>query len=112
MPRPPHIHVNQITAALTAANLLVDVRGELPNTVTSVEDDSRRVTAGGLFIAVRGSERDGHDFLERAAEAGAAVAVVEHPKRTTLPAIIVRDANAPVLSGVPAVSPACTLTRS
>ena len=67
MPRPPHIHVNQITAALTAANLLVDVRGELPNTVTSVEDDSRRVTAGGLFIAVRGSERDGHDFLECAA---------------------------------------------
>ena len=87
----PHIHVNQITAALTAANLLVEVRGDLPESVTSVDDDSRRVRSGGLFIAVRGSERDGHDFLERAAAAGAVVAVVENPSRTTLPAIVVRD---------------------
>lgn len=87
----PHIRVNQITAALTAAHLLVEVRGDLPETVTSVEDDSRHVTSGGLFIAVRGSARDGHDFLDRAADAGAAVAVVENPKRTTLPAIVVRE---------------------
>jgi UDP-N-acetylmuramoyl-L-alanyl-D-glutamate--2,6-diaminopimelate ligase len=88
---PQEIHVSQITAALTAANLFVDARGDLPDVVTSVEDDSRRVTPGGLFIAVRGSERDGHDYLARAGEAGAGMAVVENPKRTQLPSIVVRD---------------------
>ena len=85
------IRTDDITAALTAANVLVEIRGQLPPEVTSVEDDSRRVTAGGLFIAVRGSERDGHDYLDGAATAKAAAAVVEDPKRTSLPALVVRD---------------------
>ena len=85
------IPLNRITAALTAANLLVEVRGNLPDDVTSVEDDSRRVTRGSLFVAVHGSERDGHDFLQRAGAAGATVAVVEDQKRASLPAIVVRD---------------------
>ena len=88
---PQEIHVSHITAALTAANLLVEVRGVLPGVVASVEDDSRHVTPGGLFIAVRGSERDGHDYLERAREAGAAMAVVEDATRANLPAIVVRN---------------------
>jgi UDP-N-acetylmuramoyl-L-alanyl-D-glutamate--2,6-diaminopimelate ligase len=85
------IPVNRITAALTAADLLVEVRGTLPAEVTSVEDDSRRVTQGGMFIATRGSERDGHEFLEKAQRAGAVLAVVEDTRRTTLPAIVVRE---------------------
>jgi len=85
------IPTNRITAALTAADLLVEVRGTLPDSVNSVEDDSRRVSRGGLFIAVKGSERDGHDYLDRARDAGAVMAVVENPNRTTLPAIVVRD---------------------
>ena len=87
------IPTKHITAALTAANLLVEIRGQLPEHVTSVDDDSRRIARGGLFIAVRGSERDGHDFLERAREAGAAAAIVEDAKRVPrpLPAIVVRD---------------------
>jgi len=85
------IPLNRITAALTAADLLVEVRGKLPDDVTSVEDDSRRLERGGLFIAVRGSERDGHDFLQRAKDGGAAVAVVEDAKRSNLPSIVVRN---------------------
>ena len=85
------ISVQRLTAALTAAGLLVEVRGKLPETVTSVEDDSRQVKPGSLFIAVKGSERDGHAFLERAREAGAAAAVVEVSGGTNLPAIVVRD---------------------
>ena len=85
------ISTKRITAALTAADLLVEVRGELPDQITSVEDDSRRVGRGSLFIAVRGTERDGHDFLDRAREAGAALAVVEDAHRSKLPAIVVRD---------------------
>jgi UDP-N-acetylmuramoyl-L-alanyl-D-glutamate--2,6-diaminopimelate ligase len=85
------IPMQRITAALTAAGLLVEVRGELPAAVTSVEDDSRRVSQGSLFIAIKGSERDGHAYLDKAQGAGAAAAVVEDRNRTTLPAIVVKD---------------------
>lgn len=94
------IPTNRIAAALTAADLLVEVRGPLPEQVTSVEADSRRVIPGGLFVAVRGGERDGHDYLERAREAGATMAVVEDAGRTTLPCIVIRDSRkaAPVVA--------------
>ena len=85
------IPVHRITAALTAADLLVEVRGALPDQVASVEDDSRHVTQDTLFIATKGSERDGHDYLDKARQAGATVAVVEDARRTTLPAIVVRE---------------------
>jgi UDP-N-acetylmuramoyl-L-alanyl-D-glutamate--2,6-diaminopimelate ligase len=49
------------------------------------------VQKGALFVAVRGSARDGHDFLEAASAAGAAAAIVEDAGRTTLPSIVVRD---------------------
>ncbi len=38
--------------------------------------DSRTIRAGELFIAVRGERLDGHDFVRKALEAGAAGAVV------------------------------------
>ena len=85
------IQVQRLTAALTAAGLLIEVRGTLPTTVTSVEDDSRRVGSGGLFIAVKGTARDGHEFLDRARDAGASAAVVEIGGRSSLPSIVVRN---------------------
>ncbi len=85
------IPTQRISAALTAANLLVEVRGALPDQVTGIEDDSRRVGAGAAFIAVRGSTLDGHVFLDQARDAGAVMAIVEDASRTSLPAIVVRD---------------------
>src|SRR5947207_245382 len=85
------IPVDRIATALSAANLLVETRGTLPATVENVVDDSRRTLHGDLFVAVRGSDRDGHDFLAPAQEAGAVAAVVENPSRTSLPALVVRD---------------------
>ena len=85
------IPTNRIQSALSSAGLLVEVRGTIPEEVASVEDDSRRVGAGSLFIAVKGSERDGHDYLEKARSAGASMAVVEDASRASLPALVVRD---------------------
>src|SRR5882757_9623240 len=85
------IPTERIATALASANLLVGVRGELPDWVYSVDDDSRRVRAGSLFVAVRGSTRDGHDYLDRAKGAGAVAAVVEDAARTTLPTLVVRN---------------------
>ncbi|HEY2026991.1 MAG TPA: UDP-N-acetylmuramoyl-L-alanyl-D-glutamate--2,6-diaminopimelate ligase [Gemmatimonadaceae bacterium] len=80
-----------IVGALDAAGLLREANGVLPPVVTSVTDDSRAIRARGLFLAVRGTERDGHDYLDMAARAGASAAVVDDASRTTLPAIVVRD---------------------
>lgn len=85
------VPVRDIVAALTRADLLVQAPGPLPETVAHVTDDSRQVTTGALFIAVAGSARDGHDFLEQAQAAGAALAIVEDATRTTLPRLVVRD---------------------
>ncbi len=85
------IELGSIVAALKSAGLLASVRGELPGIITGVSDDSRAVAAGSLFLAVRGSARDGHDFLERAGKSGASVAMVEDPSRTDLPVIVVTE---------------------
>lgn len=44
---------------------------------SSVGSDSRRVRAGQLFVALRGENFDGHDFVAQAAADGAAAALVD-----------------------------------
>ena len=82
---------DKVVAALRGAGLLLATRGTLPTQLTDVSDDSRQVRAGSLFIAVKGSERDGHEFLPQAQAKGAAAAIVEDRARTDLPAIVVRE---------------------
>lgn len=53
------------------------VRGGLPRPITGVVYDSRRVTPGSLFVAIRGFAVDGHRFVGQARERGAAAVVVE-----------------------------------
>ena len=86
-----HVTLRKIIDALRGEGLLADTRGALPVQVTSLTDDSRAVKPGTLFVAVRGAERDGHEFLEAVARAGAAAAIVDDPGRTTLPSLVVRD---------------------
>jgi UDP-N-acetylmuramoyl-L-alanyl-D-glutamate--2,6-diaminopimelate ligase len=83
--------LDTITAALEREGLLVGIKGDLPGSFDAISDDSRHVIPSSLFIAVRGSMRDGHDYLDRARELGASAAMVEDESRTTLPAIIVRE---------------------
>ena len=68
--------------------------GSCPSAFSSVSDDSRTVKPGALFIAVRGSARDGHDYLGPAEAAGATAAILEDPQRTRLPALVVREGRA------------------
>jgi len=65
----------------------------MPDTFGDITDDSRRVTKGALFVAMRGAAFDGHDYLGAALSAGATGAIVEDPSRTSLPAYVVRDAR-------------------
>jgi UDP-N-acetylmuramoyl-L-alanyl-D-glutamate--2,6-diaminopimelate ligase len=46
-------------------------------TIRGLRYDSRKVSPGDLFVALRGANSDGHDYLERAAALGAAALLVE-----------------------------------
>jgi UDP-N-acetylmuramyl-tripeptide synthetase len=61
--------------------------------VRTVTDDSRRCAPGTLFVAVEGTQADGHAFLAQAAEKGAAAALVarETPPPNGMPLIHVGD---------------------
>jgi UDP-N-acetylmuramoyl-L-alanyl-D-glutamate--2,6-diaminopimelate ligase len=81
-----------VREALARAGVLREVRGELPLELTGITDDSRQVGQGSLFVAVRGTARDGHDYLPAIADRAGA-AIVEDASRTVLPAFIVTDAR-------------------
>ncbi|SFK86086.1 UDP-N-acetylmuramoyl-tripeptide--D-alanyl-D-alanine ligase [Amycolatopsis sacchari] len=53
----------------------------------SVEFDSRKLTPGGLFVALPGEKVDGHDFAAKAIESGAAGVLAARP--VGVPAVVV-----------------------
>ncbi len=107
-----NVRVSEIRSALAERGLLAGVEGKLPDEATGVADDSRQVNRGEMFIAVRGWNSDGHDFLDAAAQRGAAVAIVEDAKRTSLPALVVREGRraAAVAASVAYGNPGRSLT--
>lgn len=81
---------------MTLAEIAAAVGGDLPNdavgvTVTGeVEYDTRKLAKGGLFLAFRGENTDGHTFGEQARAAGAVAAIGQRPVGD-LPTVIVPD---------------------
>ena len=65
--------LRQLIDLLPEANVI----GGADKTITDITADSRVVQPGSLFIALKGVHVDGHTFLSKAAEAGAAAALVE-----------------------------------
>ncbi|MCT9819898.1 UDP-N-acetylmuramoyl-tripeptide--D-alanyl-D-alanine ligase [Microbacterium sp. W1N] len=80
--------------AAAVSGRLVLAAGDTPETTVSgtVDTDSREMGPGGVFVAKPGETTDGHRFVGVAAEAGAAVAVVEHEVDAALSQIVVADA--------------------
>ena len=60
--------------------------------VAGVEMDSRDVVNGDLFVALKGEAMDGHRFLDKAFENGAAAAIVDRP--VDYPHVLVEDTTA------------------
>ena len=50
--------------------------------MNDIELDSRKVKQGGLFVAIKGAAADGHQFIDKAIENGAAVIVYEDSQLT------------------------------
>lgn len=67
------IHISDLLGATAG----ISADGLDPNTTfDQVVIDSRRVTPGGVFWALPGTERDGHDFVRDACHRGAAFCIV------------------------------------
>ena len=55
----------------------VKAKGNLEIDVTGITRDSREVKEGYMFVAIKGFESDGHDYLKDAIKNGASVIVIE-----------------------------------
>ncbi len=72
-----------------------EVRGSVEGLrVSGIEEDSRKVREGVLFVAKRGVFSDGHEFLKEAERRGAAAAVVERfDASLKIPQVRVKDSR-------------------
>ena len=93
------VSVSQVVAALEGAGVAVGPvipadGGAERVKVTGVQQDSRRIGPGDLFVAWSGAVHDAHDHVAGAAAAGAAAAIVERPVAgASLPQIQVDNAR-------------------
>ena len=65
--------LNQIIADLT----VMDVKGDLNVQVDHISFDSRKVSGETVFVAIAGTQTDGHKFIDKAIENGARAVVLE-----------------------------------
>jgi len=78
-----------ITLSQLATILGADVSGEL--TFDAVTTDTRKITPGCLFVALKGERFDAHDFAEQAKAAGAGALLVSRKLDIDLPQAVVKD---------------------
>jgi UDP-N-acetylmuramoyl-tripeptide--D-alanyl-D-alanine ligase len=87
-----------IRALWTLAEIAAAVEGVPSDTVggsiSGVSIDTRTLESGDLFVALKGPNFDGHDFVDAAIDAGAAALLVEtraNPTATGIPTVRVDD---------------------
>lgn len=56
---------------------LKSVSGKTDTEISKIEFDSRKIEAGTLFVAIPGTQTDGHSFITKAVEAGASAVLCE-----------------------------------
>ncbi|MDP3002905.1 MAG: UDP-N-acetylmuramoyl-L-alanyl-D-glutamate--2,6-diaminopimelate ligase [Bacteroidales bacterium] len=56
---------------------IISLTGERKTIISNIEFDSRKVTGGSLFVAVKGYKSDGHDFINAAVASGASAVICE-----------------------------------
>ena len=92
--QPRALTVTQLLAALNGQVAIVERLGDLDGSITSVTDDSRSVSSGSLFVAVKGERVDGHKYVGQAIKAGAAAIVGQDSvERASVPFVQVTDSR-------------------
>src|SRR5499433_2125300 len=72
--------VEAMVAGMRAAR-----NGPLPPSVPGISIDTRTIARGEAFFAIKGDNRDGHDFVAAALASGAGLAVVSADRREGFP---------------------------
>ena len=67
------MRLNELLKNVETLNIIGDVEVE----ITGVNIDSRRIEKGHLFVAIPGTQTDGHKFIPKAIELGAAAILCE-----------------------------------
>lgn len=78
------MELNKLIKVLTQ----YECRGQLNRDISGIAYDSRKVTPGMMFVALKGQNVDGHNFIEDAIERGAVAIICEHD--VNLPARITK----------------------
>lgn len=86
----------RLIAALQREGLFLS--SDAPPDVTGISADSRSVVPGNWYVAVRGSQADGHRFAASAVERGASAIVVEERLPLAVPQVLVRDGRLAALA--------------
>ncbi|MEO1160507.1 MAG: Mur ligase family protein, partial [Pseudomonadota bacterium] len=71
------------------------LEGEVTAALNGVAIDSRAISTGDIFVAIKGERTDGHEYAANALKAGAGVAIVSRPDsamRDAGPVLVVDDA--------------------
>ena len=77
------------------------VNGDTAVAVKDLQTDSRKVTPGSCFIAIKGTVTDGHDFIAKAVENGATSVVAESiPSNTAEGVTYVEVENSALSAGM------------
>jgi UDP-N-acetylmuramoyl-tripeptide--D-alanyl-D-alanine ligase len=69
------------TTDAMAAAMLAERSGTLPAGISGISIDTRTIKRGEAFFAIKGENRDGHEFVQAALKAGAGLAVVARDRR-------------------------------
>ena len=65
----------------------IQIQGNEDVEITAVDIDSRKVGKGGLFVAMKGTQTDGHQFIEKAIGLGAVAVLCEDMPEHQLPTV-------------------------
>ena len=57
--------------------IVIETKGDIAKEITGIHIDSRKVESGNLFVAVKGTQTDGHTYIGKAIEKGASAIVCE-----------------------------------
>ncbi|MRS15228.1 UDP-N-acetylmuramoyl-tripeptide--D-alanyl-D-alanine ligase [Enterobacteriaceae bacterium RIT691] len=79
---------------VTLSQMAETLHGELLGrdlTLDAVTTDTRKITPGCLFVALKGERFDAHDFAEQAKAAGAGALLVSRKLACSLPQVLVKD---------------------
>ena len=85
--------LSQLANIVSGACLNVNHPSQAIDKITfqNISIDTRRIQAGDLYVALKGENFDGHDFVAQARTQGAVAAIVSHEVPDALPQIVVAD---------------------